>query len=68
VVDAYLGAHHDQALEFDEEGNPVGETAALVAEMVAVEVGEASDLGGGAHEPAPSGTARSDVSGQERDR
>ncbi len=27
VVDAYLGGHHDQALEFDADGNPVGETA-----------------------------------------
>jgi ABC-type branched-subunit amino acid transport system ATPase component len=68
VVDAYLGAHHDQALEFDEEGNPVGETAALVAEMVAVELGEAPDPGVEAPHPASSGTARSDVSGQERDR
>jgi neutral amino acid transport system ATP-binding protein len=33
VVDAYLGAHHDRALEFDEHGNPIGETAELVAEM-----------------------------------
>ncbi|MGC0364318.1 neutral amino acid transport system ATP-binding protein [Rhodococcus sp. 27YEA15] len=33
VVDAYLGAHHDQALEFDDEGNPIGETAALAAEL-----------------------------------
>ncbi len=33
VVDAYLGAHHDQALEFDAEGNPVGQTAVLVAEI-----------------------------------
>jgi branched-chain amino acid transport system ATP-binding protein len=33
VVDAYLGAHHDQALEFDAQGNPVGHTAALVAEI-----------------------------------
>ncbi len=39
VVDAYLGAHHDRALEFDAEGNPVGETAALVAEMESVELG-----------------------------
>lgn len=31
VVDAYLGAHHDQALEFDAQGNPVGQTAVLVA-------------------------------------
>jgi branched-chain amino acid transport system ATP-binding protein len=45
VVDAYLGAHHDRALEFDAEGNPVGETAALVAEIenqleAAIERGE----------------------------
>ncbi len=33
VVDAYLGSHHDRALEFDAEGNPVGETAVLVAEI-----------------------------------
>jgi len=33
VVDAYLGAHHDLALEFDAEGNPVGQTAVLVAEI-----------------------------------
>lgn len=33
VVDAYLGAHHDRALEFDEHGNPIGETAELVAAM-----------------------------------
>jgi neutral amino acid transport system ATP-binding protein len=33
VVDAYLGAHHDQALEFDADGNPVGRTAVLVAEI-----------------------------------
>lgn len=33
VVDAYLGSHHDQALEFDAEGNPVGKTAQLAAEM-----------------------------------
>ena len=39
VVDAYLGAHHDQVLEFDAEGKPVGETAELAAEMEAVEQG-----------------------------
>jgi neutral amino acid transport system ATP-binding protein len=43
VVDAYLGAHHDRALEFDDEGNPIGETAELVAEMEAVELGEKPD-------------------------
>lgn len=45
VVDAYLGSHHDQALEFDVEGNPVGTTVALVAELeteleAAIERGE----------------------------
>ncbi|MFY1620970.1 ABC transporter ATP-binding protein [Micromonospora sp. WMMD736] len=29
VVDAYLGSHHDQVLEFDADGNPVGATAEL---------------------------------------
>ncbi len=33
VVDAYLGTHHDQTLEFDSDGNPVGATAVLAAEM-----------------------------------
>ncbi|MEO6880440.1 MAG: ABC transporter ATP-binding protein [Mycobacteriaceae bacterium] len=33
VVDAYLGGHHDQALEFDDEGNPIGETAVMVKQM-----------------------------------
>jgi branched-chain amino acid transport system ATP-binding protein len=33
VVDAYLGSHHDQALEFDAQGNPVGQTAVLAAEI-----------------------------------
>ncbi|BBG01670.1 MULTISPECIES: ABC transporter ATP-binding protein [Pseudonocardia] len=37
VVDAYLGSHHDQVLEFDADGNPVGDTAEIVAEMEAVE-------------------------------
>ena len=40
VVDAYLGGHHDQALEFDDEGNPVGATKVLVAEMAAAEAAE----------------------------
>jgi ABC-type branched-subunit amino acid transport system ATPase component len=45
VVDAYLGAHHDQALEFDAQGDPVGQTAVLVAEIeneleAAIERGE----------------------------
>ncbi|UXA20362.1 ABC transporter ATP-binding protein [Mycobacterium sp. SMC-4] len=33
VVDAYLGSHHDQALEFDDAGNPVGATAELAEEI-----------------------------------
>ena len=33
VVDAYLGSHHDQALEFDEHGNPVGATAELAQHL-----------------------------------
>jgi neutral amino acid transport system ATP-binding protein len=45
VVDAYLGSHHDQVLEFDAEGNPVGQTSVLVAEIereleAAIERGE----------------------------
>ena len=45
VVDAYLGSHHDRALEFDAQGNPIGETVALVAEIeseleAAIERGE----------------------------
>lgn len=33
VVDAYLGSHHDQPLEFDEHGNPVGATAKLAKQI-----------------------------------
>lgn len=33
VVDAYLGSHHDQMLEFDENGNPVGATAELAKQI-----------------------------------
>ncbi|HEY2763293.1 MAG TPA: ABC transporter ATP-binding protein [Pseudonocardiaceae bacterium] len=56
VVDAYLGSHHDRALEFDAEGNPVGETAELVAEIeselgAAIERGE--DLSTPTATPAP---------------
>ncbi|MCH9666566.1 MAG: ABC transporter ATP-binding protein [Actinomycetia bacterium] len=42
VVDAYLGSHHDQALEFDENGNPVGATAELaehIEQAVIAEIG-----------------------------
>ncbi|SFA61692.1 amino acid/amide ABC transporter ATP-binding protein 1, HAAT family [Rhodococcoides kroppenstedtii] len=44
VVDAYLGSHHDQALEFDENGNPVGATAELAE---ALEQAEAETLEAG---------------------
>jgi neutral amino acid transport system ATP-binding protein len=47
VVDAYLGAHHDQALEFDAQGNPVGQTAELVAEIenqLEAAIGRGEDL------------------------
>jgi len=33
VVDAYLGSHHDQPLEFDEHGNPAGATAQLARQI-----------------------------------
>ncbi|MCB0948823.1 MAG: ABC transporter ATP-binding protein [Mycobacterium sp.] len=33
VVDAYLGSHHDQLLEFDDRGNPVGATAELAKQI-----------------------------------
>lgn len=51
VVDAYLGSHHDQALEFDDEGNPVGATAELAEALADAEVhtleagGDLSDPG-----------------------
>lgn len=50
VVDAYLGSHHDQALEFDEEGNPVGATAVL-AEQIEQAVAETIEAGGDLSEP-----------------
>ncbi|AEF39926.1 ABC transporter ATP-binding protein [Hoyosella subflava] len=51
VVDAYLGSHHDKALEFDEHGNPVGETAEMVAEMEN-EISEVLESGGDLSDPA----------------
>ncbi|GGC69922.1 ABC transporter ATP-binding protein [Hoyosella rhizosphaerae] len=45
VVDAYLGSHHDKPLEFDDDGNPVGETAEMVAEMES-ELVETLEAGG----------------------
>ena len=59
VVDAYLGAHHDRALEFDSEGNPVGETAELVAEMENVELAEQSGASG---PPGPTAREREERS------
>jgi branched-chain amino acid transport system ATP-binding protein len=47
VVDAYLGSHHDQPLEFDAEGNPVRQTVALVAEIenqLEAAIGRGEDL------------------------
>jgi neutral amino acid transport system ATP-binding protein len=35
VVDAYLGGHHDQPLEFDDRGRPVGATAVLAEKVEA---------------------------------
>ncbi|AQA05038.1 ABC transporter ATP-binding protein [Mycobacterium sp. MS1601] len=45
VVDAYLGSHHDQALEFDDEGNPTGATAELAEQIEAAEA-ETLESGG----------------------
>ncbi|MDQ3886100.1 MAG: ABC transporter ATP-binding protein [Actinomycetota bacterium] len=51
VVDAYLGAHHDRTLEFDSRGDPVGETAKLMAEMEHIELAEQAGPPG--HPPSP---------------
>ncbi|MDY6999194.1 MAG: ABC transporter ATP-binding protein [Actinomycetota bacterium] len=45
VVDAYLGGHHDQPLEFDEHGNPVGATAELARQIERAVLGEAESEG-----------------------
>ncbi|MDF3310747.1 ABC transporter ATP-binding protein [Rhodococcus sp. T2V] len=50
VVDAYLGSHHDQALEFDDEGNPVGATAVLAEALESAEA-ETLETGGDLSEP-----------------
>ncbi|PYE15996.1 amino acid/amide ABC transporter ATP-binding protein 1 (HAAT family) [Williamsia limnetica] len=50
VVDAYLGGHHDQALEFDADGNPVGQTAVL-AEEVEAAMEQTLKAGGDLSEP-----------------
>ncbi|MDI9930142.1 ABC transporter ATP-binding protein [Rhodococcus sp. IEGM 1354] len=50
VVDAYLGSHHDQALEFDADGNPVGATAELAEALKQAEK-EELEAGGDLSEP-----------------
>ena len=50
VVDAYLGGHHDQALEFDDQGRPVGATAVL-AERVEAAIEATLEEGGDLSEP-----------------
>ncbi|MFZ2175205.1 MAG: ABC transporter ATP-binding protein [Rhodococcus sp. (in: high G+C Gram-positive bacteria)] len=57
VVDAYLGSHHDQALEFDDAGNPVGRTAVLAEKLAAAET-EILESGGDLSEPDISDTKR----------
>ncbi|MGV0792200.1 ABC transporter ATP-binding protein [Mycolicibacterium sp. XJ1819] len=52
VVDAYLGSHHDQVLEFDQSGNPVGATAELAVELERA-VAETIEAGGDLSEPIP---------------
>ncbi len=45
VVDAYLGSHHDQPLEFDGHGNPVGATARLARQIERAARAENNDEG-----------------------
>ena len=45
VVDAYLGSHHDQPLEFDAHGNPVGATARLARQIEQAALAENDDEG-----------------------
>ncbi|MEE2060017.1 ABC transporter ATP-binding protein [Rhodococcus artemisiae] len=54
VVDAYLGSHHDQALEFDEDGNPIGATAELSEALQEAEV-QTLEAGGDLSDPAAGG-------------
>jgi neutral amino acid transport system ATP-binding protein len=54
VVDAYLGSHHDQALEFDADGNPVGTTAELAKEIEQAVI-ETIEAGGDLSEPKEAG-------------
>ncbi|MBX4168272.1 ABC transporter ATP-binding protein [Rhodococcus sp. DMU2021] len=55
VVDAYLGSHHDQALEFDDEGNPVGATAEL-ADALADAEAQTLEAGGDLSDPDSAST------------
>ena len=54
VVDAYLGSHHDQKLEFDEHGNPVGATAELSEALEEAEV-QTLEAGGDLSDPEAGG-------------
>ena len=67
VVDAYLGGHHDQVLEFDDDGRPVGATA-VIAERVEAAI-EATLEEGGDLSTAPDhlvvGKAADDRKGEE---
>ncbi len=56
VIDAYLGSHHDQRLEFDEHGRPVGATAALAQEVesaIEADLAAGGDLSEAPDLPAP---------------
>ena len=53
-----MTSHHDQALEFDDEGNPVGATAALA---VAMEEAEAHTLETGGDLSEPDATVLGDL-------
>jgi branched-chain amino acid transport system ATP-binding protein len=55
VVDAYLGGHHDQALEFDEHGQPIGATA-VIAEEVEAAIEATLEEDGDLSEPATPAT------------
>lgn len=50
VVDAYLGSHHDQPLEFAADGSPIGATAVL-AEEIEQAVADTIEAGGDLSEP-----------------
>ncbi|WP_084352437.1 ABC transporter ATP-binding protein [Millisia brevis] len=66
VVDAYLGSHHDQALEFDADGNPVGATADL-AEAIEEAEAKVLDTGGDLAEPDVTVTPATPSTGEASD-